>query len=91
MDKTLDRLKVLYIRLCEDALPGGKADNKCLADIAKHHKVPVEEIQKQYDIGIKIEMEHTTDKKIADEICRDHLWEIKDYYTRLSKMEKEAE
>ena len=91
MDYTLKRLKGLYNRLCEDKITGGKADNKSLADIAKHHKVSVGEIQKQYDIGIEIEMEHTTDEDIADEICRDHLWEIKDYYTRLNKMEKEAE
>jgi len=91
MDKTLDRLKVLYTRLCEDALPGGKADSKSVADIAKHHKVPVEEIQKQYDIGIKVEMEHTDDKDIAHNIACDHIYEIKDYYTRLNKMEKEAE
>ena len=91
MDKTLDRLKVLYSRLCEDALPGGKSDNKSLADIAKHHKVSVDEIQKQYDIGIKIEMEHTDDKDIAHNIACDHIYEIKDYYTRLKKMEKESE
>lgn len=91
MDKTLQRLKEQYKRLCEDKIPGGMADNKSLADIAKHHKVSLEVIQKEYDIGIEIEMEHTTDEDIADEICRDHLWEMKDYYTRLNKMEKEAE
>ena len=40
--------------------------------------------------GIKIEMEHTKDPKIAEQIALDHLSEIKDYYTRLVKMEKEA-
>jgi len=41
--------------------------------------------------GIEIEMEHTTNKVIAERIARDHLAEFSDYYTRLIKMEKEAE
>ena len=41
--------------------------------------------------GIKIEMEHTTDPIISKRIALDHLAEIDDYYTRLIKMEKEAE
>lgn len=40
--------------------------------------------------GIKVEKEHTTNIKIAERIAKDHLAEIKDYYTRLSKMEKKA-
>jgi hypothetical protein len=40
--------------------------------------------------GIKIEMEHTTDEKIAERIAKDHLSEISDYYTRLEKMESDA-
>jgi len=45
---------------------------------------------KQLEMGIKVEMEHTTDKKIAEKIALDHLREIPDYYTRLLKMEREA-
>jgi hypothetical protein len=41
-------------------------------------------------MGIKVEMEHTTDPLIAKRISLDHLSEIPDYYTRLAKMEKEA-
>ncbi len=44
----------------------------------------------QLKMGIKIEMEHTDDPKIAEKIARDHLAEIADYYTRLVKMEEEA-
>lgn len=40
--------------------------------------------------GIEIEMEHTTNKLIAEKIAKDHLAEISDYYTRLTQMEKEA-
>jgi len=45
---------------------------------------------RQLEMGIKVEMEHTTDKKIAEKIALDHLREIPDYYTRLLKMEREA-
>lgn len=44
----------------------------------------------QLKMGIKVEMEHTTDPEISARIARDHLAEIPDYYTRLLKMEKEA-
>jgi len=45
----------------------------------------------QLDMGIEVEMEHTTDPKIAKRIALDHLSEIPDYYTRLAKMESDAE
>jgi hypothetical protein len=45
---------------------------------------------KQLEMGIKVEMEHTTDPLISRKIALDHLEEIPDYYTRLAKMEKEA-
>lgn len=44
----------------------------------------------QLKMGIKIEMEHTTNKDTSKRIALDHLSEIPDYYTRLVKMEKEA-
>jgi hypothetical protein len=37
--------------------------------------------------GTKVEMEHTTDVKLAEEICRDHLSEDKNYYKKLKTME----
>lgn len=45
---------------------------------------------KQIAMGIKVEMEHTTNKDIAKRVALDHLAEISDYYTRLKKMEAEA-
>jgi len=42
-------------------------------------------------MGIKVEMEHTTNPIISRKIAMDHLVEIPDYYTRLAKMEKEAD
>jgi len=45
---------------------------------------------KELAMGVKVEMEHTTDAEIAKRIALDHLEEIEDYYTRLKKMEEEA-
>jgi hypothetical protein len=44
----------------------------------------------QLEMGIKVEMEHTTMPIISRKIAIDHLVEIPDYYTRLDRMEKEA-
>jgi len=46
---------------------------------------------KELAMGIKVEMEHTRNKAIAKRVAIDHLAEFPDYYTRLIKMEKEAE
>ena len=64
-------------------LKGGKSD-----------KVPLSKLNKtQLGIGIKVELEHTKDKRLAKKIAADHLAEQylkgkkQDYYTRLKKME----
>jgi len=62
-------------------LKGGRADGK---PITKY------DLQ-QLLMGIKIEQEHTSNRMTALEIATDHLEEIPDYYTRLEKMEKDAE
>jgi hypothetical protein len=56
---------------------------------------------KELEIGKKVEMEHAGTikivapdadiKTVATLIAKDHLKEIPDYYSRLTKMEKEAE
>ena len=38
--------------------------------------------------GIKIEMEHTNNKRVAKRIAKHHLDEFKDYYKELYKMER---
>lgn len=45
---------------------------------------------KELEMGIVVEYEHTTNKDIAKKIALDHLAEIKDYYTRLAKMEEQG-
>jgi len=45
----------------------------------------------QMKMGIEVEKEHSTNTLLAAKIAKDHLKEFPDYYTRLLKMEKEAE
>lgn len=42
-------------------------------------------------MGIEVEYEHTTNPIISRKIAMDHLVEIPDYYTRLKRLEDEAE
>jgi len=59
--------------------------------IGKHNHVPDSEFDPaELALGIKIELEHTDNLVYATAIAKDHLSEIRDYYTRLIKMEKEA-
>jgi len=62
-------------------LAGGEADGQPLTKFDLN----------QLLMGIKVEMEHTSDRMLALEIATDHLEEFSDYYTRLKKMEEEAE
>jgi hypothetical protein len=73
--------KGALLKLGKDQIPGGKADKKTDTDFDP----------KQMAMGEKIEMEHTNDRAKAREIARDHLEEFGDYYTRLEKMEQQAE
>lgn len=60
----------------------GEADKKGLAPKDVHPE--------QLAMGVKVEMEHTKDKKLAKQIALDHLAEMPDYYTKLAKMEREG-
>ena len=75
----------------KDYIKGGKAVTMSLEDIARKHSVFIGTIEKELELGIKVEMEHTNDPKKAREIAKDHLVELPDYYTRLDKMEKKGE
>jgi hypothetical protein len=55
--------------------------------IAKKHGVDEKVIQKQLQMGIKVEHEHTNDKELAEKIALQHLNEKPDYYTKLKKVE----
>lgn len=67
--------------MINDKLKGGYGDNRPDSDFD-----PI-----QLKKGIKVEMEHTNDKKLAKEIAKDHLTEHKDYYIELEKMENKLE
>lgn len=68
-------------KLGKERIPGGLSEGK---DRSEYDS-------KEMAMGIKVEMEHTEDPEVAKEIAADHLEEIPDYYTRLKKMEQEAE
>jgi len=65
--------------LLEDEVPGGKAAGRPDSDFDP------EQLKK----GIKVEMEHTDDPKVAREIAKDHLAEDPHYYTMLAKCHKD--
>ena len=60
-------------------LIGGKGDSLSEDDVD----------QDEFNMGLKVEMEHTTNKKIAKEITLDHLAEDPKYYTKLETIHKE--
>lgn len=89
----------------EEEIEGGKAQDKSLMDLAIKHsnyrktkKQSSERIDKMYDHlerqlkkGIKVEMEHTNNKKIAKEITMDHLFEDPNYYNKLERLHRDSE
>lgn len=60
------------------------------ATLAQKHGVSPDYIARQIAIGAEIETEHTKDIRKAQQIARDHIGEIPDYYERLQKMERKA-
>jgi hypothetical protein len=79
-----------------DNIPGGLAKGKTLIDLAKKwdakgyyqpKQFAAKYIKPQLMKGIKVEMEHTTDVRIATEIAMDHLWEDLKYYDKLASIE----
>ena len=76
-----------FDRLVE-AILNGLAKGKSPRDLADKHNVSLEHINKQIEKGIEVELEHTQDKSVAEEIAMDHLFEDPDYYTKLKSIEK---
>ena len=73
------------------AMREGFKGHKSVEEIAKKHKVSPSVIQKQLEMGMKVEHEHTTDNDAAMDIALQHLDEIPNYYSKLKKMEKVKE
>ena len=59
-----------------------------LADISKKSGVEYSTLLRQLQRGIKVELEHTSNARVAKEIALDHIAELPDYYDRLEKVEK---
>jgi GNAT superfamily N-acetyltransferase len=78
----------VYNLINEDMIPGGLSDGMDISDIASHHSVDISVIEKELEKGMKVELEHTSDEKIAKEIAIDHLYEDPKYYTKLSTIEE---
>jgi hypothetical protein len=49
------------------------------------------DLDRQLEMGIEVEYEHTSSKRMAERIALDHIVEIPDYYDRLKAMEEQAE
>jgi hypothetical protein len=88
-----------YEEIDEDKIPGGLAKGKTLIDLAKKYdekgyydpnQFAAEYIKPKLMKGIKVEMEHTTDVRIATEIAMDHLWEDINYYDKLANIEGDS-
>lgn len=73
------------LRTESNVLNGGVSTNKSLEDIAKKHKISLSDLKAEHIKGISIEMEHTSDKKVASKIAKDHLFEDPNYYKKLKK------
>ena len=63
--------------------PGGRAEAKGV----KPGDFPAKTIEK----GVKVELEHTKDRELAERIVLDHLAENKGYYEALAEMESGLE
>lgn len=81
--------------LNDEKIKGGLADKYTILDLVKRHSTKTTNkkdllkiLLKQLIKGINVEMEHTDDSKVAYEIVMDHLYEIPDYYDKLSTIEE---
>lgn len=72
----MTKIKILIKE--REELKGGAGDSKPDSDFNSQ----------QLEIGIKHEMEHTKNRKIAKEIAKDHLSEDPNYYKKIKKIEK---
>ena len=61
-----------------ERIPGGLADGRPDSDFDPE----------QLAAGIRVEMEHTSDRRVAKEIAKDHLTEDNNYYKKLKLIEK---
>lgn len=83
--------KIEKKKIKEDKLKGGLADDMSIEGLASHHGVEVEKVIDALEMGVNVELEHTTEMMLAFEIAMDHIYEDLNYYNKLEKIEsKEA-
>lgn len=58
-----------------------------VAELANKYNVTVDKVNVELNKGIKVELEHTSDRSVAREIALDHLNEKLDYYIKLAGVE----
>jgi hypothetical protein len=75
----------------KEFIPGGLSKGMTLAQIADKHKVDLDTIKKEFKKGVNVEMEHTTDIRIASEIAKDHIFEDPKYYDKLVTIEGDVD
>ncbi len=83
------RFKMVPIN--EDEIKGGKADGMNIEDVAEMHGMSVDDMFDEFSKGVRHEMEHTSEWRVAVEIALDHLYEDPEYYTKLEGMEMGGE
>jgi len=85
MDTDMDNVnppgRLNYDYKIKEKIPGGLSEGK----------KPENLDQRALAEGIKVEMEHTDDSKVAQEIAMDHLTEDPEYYKKLMQVEKMGE
>jgi len=77
----------INLEVNEDLIEGGKSDNISNKQIAKKKHISVDDLEDKIEKGVKVQREHTTDKKKQEEIAKDHIIEFKGYYEALNYME----
>lgn len=70
-------------------VPGGLADGMNLEDLAQKHGIDLEELECEFEKGLKVEAEHSYNKDVQTEIVMDHLFEDPYYYEKLATIENE--
>lgn len=87
LEETGDDGRAISVAISQIEKSNQLAEGMTLKDIAEKHSVPLEELEKQYKIGLDVEQEHG-DEEQAGRIALDHLFEDANYYSKLKKMEK---
>ena len=64
--------------------------HKSPEELSRKHKVSLKYIKSQLKAGIKVELEHTRDKQVAEIIASQHIDERPDYYQLLKKVESKS-